>query len=171
MSGLTNPSPATNLKYDASNNVLANINAQNINPNINNPYALTLLSHQTGLSVTATAANTLYNMGSSFTVSRAGILKTTMTGYINAGNGFIILILTRGNVTMQYGNTSESIFVSIAQSYINDNSIVPRNVNSVFANGYTFEIPVLSGDVIQFQASNSVAGDIVYVTDLLVMLQ
>ena len=41
MSGLTNPSPATNLKFDASNNVLANIAAQNINPNVNTVASVT----------------------------------------------------------------------------------------------------------------------------------
>ena len=89
MSGLTNPSPATNLKFDASNNVLANIAAQNINPNVNTAASVTgsvgyvnqlaVLSGLSGLSATVSAANAPVNIGSAIAISNNGIEGNAVT--------------------------------------------------------------------------------------------
>ena len=180
MSGLTNPSPATNLKFDASNNVLANINAQAINPNINNPYLPTLLSLQTGLSITATVANTFYNIGTAISIARAGILKISILGHVNAGAGYIILQLTRGGVTYTHGSISSSLFSwgnSGPETGIFNTTVVPLFASGLittagtFSNKYTCEINVNNGDSIQFKAANNTAADITYIDDLIVMLQ
>ena len=194
MSGLTNPSPATNLKFDASNNVLANINAQAINPNINNPYLPTLLTHQTALSATISTALTPVNIGASITVTRAGLLKIALKGHVNAGVGIVDFTLTRNSVIFYYIEYTSGAHSStkLGDSAIPYDSLygtatgnndgitataasnLQRNVfvNSASPNVILDEnIPVLNGDVIQFRVSNTVAADITYIDDLEVMLQ
>lgn len=188
MSGLTNPSPATNLKFDASNNVLASINAQAIDPNTNtlNPYLPTLVSHQTGLSVTATAANTAYNIGTAISITRAGLIKIQMTGHVNAtSTGFVQLNLTRGGNVLTYGNMSQSLFTSSTNGSSGTNpssnidnltsntplfSVVYWSAVGYNSNNYVVELAVLNGDSLQFVAGNGTAGNITYIDDLEVLL-
>ena len=196
--GLTFPlSLTTKLKFDSSNNVLANVNAQNINPNVNtaasvtgavgsvtNPIiASTLLSHQTGLSVTATAANTMYAIGSAISVSRTGILRTAVIGHVNTDKGFIMLNLTRGTNTYSLGSTSNSLFVDITSvGSFSDSSptFLIKNTANQNANGLTTNVDesdlvlilnVYAGDSLQFYASNNTASEITYIDDLLVIEQ
>ena len=173
MSGLINPPSPSNLKFDASDNVLANINAQNINPNSTslNPYVPILASQQTGLSATATAANTFYNIGSSFTISRTGLLNIGVWGHVNGGNGAIALQITRGSTVIVYGTSSVSLFVTLNSVAILNTGIAPLFVDSSSVILTTYIIPVLSGDIIQFQIANNTAGDIVYIDSLLAILQ
>ena len=181
MSGLTNPSPATNLKFDANNNVLANVNAQNINPTTEalNAYSPTLLSHQTGLSVTATAANTYYNIGTSITAPRTGILKISIIGHVNTASGFIAFNITKGTATYQsndYSTSTSDFFTSIANGNFNNTVaeyLLHMGVGGTSSSGgdYTMELPIDNGDVIQPIAANTGAADITYIDDLLVILQ
>jgi len=175
MSGLTNPSPATNLKFDASNNVLANIAAQNINPNANalNAYSLSLLSHQTGLSVTATVANTLYNIGATITIPRNGIARIHMAGYVSTGTGNITLLITRGSVTFTYSalvSNTNTAGIQLTTMQI----LVPQfyaTAQGYESNSPVLTIDVLDGDVLQFQAKNGTAAAIVYISDVVVVMQ
>ena len=180
MSGLSNPSPATNLKFDANNNVLANVNAQNINPNINNPYLPISISSQTGLSVTATVANTLYNIGAAISVSRNGIAKISISGHVNCNGGAITLNLTRGGVVYTYGIVAQPLFSLVnntPSTAIGVTAVAPLFASSsitgagIYKNSYTLEINVKSGDSLQFLASNNTAASITYIDDLEVMLQ
>jgi len=125
-------------------------------------YSLQSISHQTGLSVTATAANTFYNIGSSVTVPRNGLVKITTAVHVSSGIGNFQLILTRGGVNYYLGNVNTCTYTtSIILNVLGNNSSSP----------VTLEIPVLGGDVLQLQAENNTAGNIVYVDDFLVMLQ
>jgi hypothetical protein len=183
MSGLTNPSPATNLKFDASNNVLANISAQDINPNINNPYLPTLVSHQTGLSASISTAHSPVNIGSSITINRNGIIKISAAGHVSADEGLISVVLTRGSLTLYYSTNqsstslTNSIFANTNATGISNTNICPLviNVNSGGTVTYStlsyFEIEVISSDVIQMVCSNTTASTTTYIDDLVVMLQ
>jgi len=125
-------------------------------------YSLQSISHQTGLSVTATEANTFYNIGSSVTVPRDGIVKITISAHVSAGGASFQLVLTRGSANYYIGsvngiNNTSSEFVNA----------LGNNSNSPLV----FEFPVLLGDVLQLQASNETASYIDYVDDFLVILQ
>ncbi|MEM3873046.1 MAG: hypothetical protein QXE05_10860 [Nitrososphaeria archaeon] len=154
-------------------------------------YSPLLLSHQTGLSVTASTANTFYTIGSSISVPRNGIAVISMMGHVNAGNGYIQLQLTRGSNTYSYGNTNFSLFSdsastssSSSSAYIGSTSSVPQFTQIInygtLSSTYTiyarylksniFVLPLNSGDSLQFYAANNTAGDITYVDDVLVML-
>ncbi|MEM4066639.1 MAG: hypothetical protein QXV17_07255 [Candidatus Micrarchaeaceae archaeon] len=177
---------ASNIKFDSNGNVLANLNAQNINPTIANSYTPTLLSHQTGLSVTASTAGTFYAIGSAISVPRNGIAIISMSGHVNGGEGFIQLKLTRGSSSYLYGTynnaSGPSLFASTgnysAIAYISNTSSQPLfsvgNINSasVYPLGTSpyFLLPVYSSDSLQFYATNNTANDITYVDDVLVML-
>ena len=182
MSNLVNPLPPLNLKYDASDNVLANINAQNINPNATslNPYVPTLLSSQTGLSVTATAANTLYNIGTAISVSRNGIAKISVSGHVSGNVGSITLNLTRGGVVYAYGVMAYSLFSNINNiPAVGFSTLVATPLYALssestagyYPNKYSLELNVKSSDSLQFLAGNTVAASITYIDDLEVMLQ
>ena len=181
MSSISNPS--TLVKLDSNGNVLSNIAAQNINPNAvsTNPYVVTLLSHQTGLSVTATAANTLYNIGTAISISKNGLVNIAMAGHVNGGIGTIALTLTRGTNSIVFGNNAQGIFTSNgvqpSSGITNTTSYAPQFASlllssaGVYSSKYIMEILVLIGDSLQFQAANNTAGDITYIEDLVVMLQ
>ena len=191
MSGLTNPSPATNLKFDSSNNVLANINAQNINPNANtlNPYALELLSHQTGLSAAISTAYSPVNIGSSIAITKTGIVKISLKGHVSADQGLIDIALTRGSTTYYYAlanaassNSSTKLNNSLfSDTYgaqnIENTSAVPLFAFSylsnagVFSLNESFSFNVINGDSIQFRASNNTASTTTYIDDMLVVMQ
>ena len=199
MSGLFNPSPATNLKFDASNNVLANIAAQNINPNANalNAYLPSLLSHQTGLSGTPSTVNSPVNVGSAITVNRQGLLYFGLKGHISAGVGIIDYTLTRNSITYYVweiqssnhtstilGTTNSGAYDSLwsDSAYNNDSltsttsvilmpTLMAPAVNSSTTHFHTSPLSVLNGDVIQFRVSNATAGDTTYIDDLVVILQ
>ena len=185
MSGLTNPSPATNLKFDASNNVLANINAQAIKPNINNPYLPSLLSHQTGLSASISTANSPVNIGAAITIPRNGIMKITISGHISADTGFVSIVLTRGSNIFYFSSgqsstvLSVSLFSTVANLGIVNTTILPLTLSGNLgsaSNGaslveFKLEMPVLASDSVQFVAGNNTASTTTYVDDLVVVLQ
>ena len=208
MTSLNNP---VKLPLDANGNVLANINAQNINPNVNTAASVTgavgsvtgnvggsvagsvgsvtgavisstLLSHQTGLSVTATAANTFYAIGSAISVSRTGILRITIIGHTN-GSAYIQLRLTRGSTTYSLGSTSSSLFTDlVSQAYFADGSptLLIKNIEASDANtiatsiqesDFVLILTVYAGDSLQFYGANGTAADVTYIDDLLVIEQ
>ena len=191
MSGLTNPSPATNLKFDSSNNVLANINAQNINPNAEslNPYSLLLISHQTGLSVLVSTAYAPSNIGSAISITKTGIVKVSLKGHVSANQGLIDIALTRNSITYYYAlanaassNSSTKLNNSLfSDTYgaqnIENTSAVPLFVFSylsnagVFSLNESFSFNVINGDSIQFRASNSAASTTTYIDDMLLVMQ
>ena len=186
MSSIYTPSAIINV--DANGNVLANIAAQNINPNINNPYGLTLVSHQTGLSITATVANTAYAIGAAITIPRNGLMSIGLIGHINGGNGMIDFTITRGATTYYFYSGSSTaiggtfsnvgLFGNTSNSSTSINNTSP---NILFMNGFTASTDfntfidnkflVLDGDVIQFRAANGTAANITYIDDLVVVLQ
>jgi len=179
---ITPSATASNIKLDSNGNVLANLNAQNINPNINNPYTPELLSHQTGLSVTASSANTGYNIGSAISIPKNGIVKITIAGHINGGQGYLQLNLTRGSTTYNFGSISSSgsLFGNNSTDYITGTSYFanyligsnPFQTNPSYgSNPFILEIPVLSGDSLQFLAGNNTAGGTTYIDDMVVILQ
>ena len=160
------------IKFDANGNVLANINAQNINPNIANPYAPQLLSHQTGLSYTPSTANTWGNMGTSVTVPRNGIVKIILMGH-TGGSGFTVSwqwVLTRGttkyNVIDVNGNSTYSSTTNVSSA-----RFVPRYLYTYGAGLYVVELLLLANDVLQLQGTSSAGGDTVYADDVVVILQ
>lgn len=182
MSNLVNPPPASNLKFDASNNVLSNINAQNINPNIGNPYGLPLLSHQTGLSFTSTTANLVGNIGTSITIPRNGKMSASIFGHVNGGTGRIDFTINRGGTILYVGSGAASgtiggvsnsgLFGDGATEGIATTTsvmLLPLSITNSGISPNTYD--VLDGDVIQFRISNATAGDISYIDDLVVMLQ
>ena len=171
---------ASNIKLDANGNVLANINAQNINPTIANPYTPLLLSHQTGLSGMSSSVTAPVNIGSSITAPRAGILKIRASGYVSADTGYIDFALTSAGITQYFNtNTSTALSGSILGAY--DGGIGTGFSNTseellfvpTLGQGdiyYDFDLPVESGDVIQFRVSNNTAGQTTYISDLEVIL-
>ena len=180
MSSISNPS--TLVKLDPNGFVESSIWAQNINPNAvsTNPYALTLLSHQTGLSITATAANTLYNIGTAISIPRNGLVGIAIEGHINGGEGVVALTHTRGSNSLLYGANTSSIFsYNASQPAAGINNITPLplfaafevSAAGYFSNKYIMEILVLNADSLQFQAANNTAGDITYIDDLVVIQQ
>jgi len=167
MSGIS--SPPVPLKFDSAGNVLANINAQNINPTIANPYTPQLLSHQTGLSITVSTANMWTNIGSSITVPRAGIVKITIIEHVSGGTSVWILNITRGSTTYTINDENGYGFNSASNTS-------PRFLSRYrYSNyGLTFtvlELPVLANDVLQLQTENTTAGNTNYLDDFVVVLQ
>jgi len=144
-------------------------------------YTPQLLSHQTGLSVTATTANTGYDIGSAISIPRNGIAKITVAGHVSAGTGFIYINLTRGSTTYALGSISASLLVDKGEiNVISTSSIMLSNIQLITSgaptyalqsNSYSLELPVLSGDSLQFLAGNGTAGDITYIDDMVVVLQ
>ncbi|MEM3873031.1 MAG: hypothetical protein QXE05_10785 [Nitrososphaeria archaeon] len=146
---------------------------------LSSSYTPLLLSHQTGLSVTASTANTFFAIGNAISVPRNGIAVISMAGHVNADNGYIQLQLKRGSSTYLYGNTINSLFVdskNFQPSIVSTSSIALYSINTASNGGYGFGfssyqlIPVYSGDLLQFYATNSTANETTYIDDVLVML-
>ena len=152
MSGLVNPSPSS---------------------------GPTLVSHQTGLSVTATAANTMYPIGNSITVSKNGIVSITMSGHVENYNGIIGMTVTRGTTVFTFGTNSlnGSLFQNYAGNGFSTQTMTPLISQSYASSaGYAGSSPILTldllnSDVIQFTAGNTSAGIITYIDDVVVMIQ
>ncbi|MEM3860378.1 MAG: hypothetical protein QW478_13450 [Candidatus Micrarchaeaceae archaeon] len=149
----------------------------------NNSYSPLLLSHQTGLSITASTALTYYVIGTAVTIPRNGIVAISMIGYVSGGYGYIQLKLERGINDYFFGSTSESLFADYL-SYdswpkIETNTPLPLSCSGSFSSeseysvgaSPSFILPVLSSDTLVFQATNNTANDTVYIDDLLVILQ
>ncbi|MEM3872395.1 MAG: hypothetical protein QXE05_07545 [Nitrososphaeria archaeon] len=140
-------------------------------------YTPLLLSHQTGLSVTASTPNTFFAIGSSISVPRNGIAVMSMSGHVSAGQGYIQLKLTRESNSYLYGNESSSLFIdsNTFEPYISSTTseaLYARASNASYNFGiipYQL-IPVYSGDSLQFYATNTTTNDITYIDDVLVML-
>ncbi|MEM3860779.1 MAG: hypothetical protein QXE05_08370 [Nitrososphaeria archaeon] len=156
---------------------------------ISSSYLPQLLSHQTGLSVTASTAGTFYAIGSAISVPRSGIAVISMTGHISAGVGITGMKLTRGSNTYQYGsiNSTSGTYSSMFANYgaydsypyfvgTTPTPLFAVGNNSSYTQNYlsgaspSFILPVYSGDSLQFLAANNTANDISYIDDLLVML-
>jgi len=158
MTGISGGVPP--IKFDSAGNVLANLNAQNINPNVANPYTPQLLSHQTGLSYTPSTANTWGNMGASVTVPRSGILKVIVIGH-TAGSGDFTLVVTRGSTTYSFNADIWGTFTNTTPQFTSLNG----------SNFFTIEVAVLANDVVQLQGTNANAGTATYADDLVMILQ
>ena len=208
MTSLNNP---VNLPLDTNGYVKSSIWGQNMNPNVNtvasvtgavgsvtgnvegsvvgsvasvtNPIiASTLLSHQTGLSVTATTVNTFYAIGSAISVSKTGILQITVIGHTN-GSGYVQLELTRGSTSYFLGSITSSLFTDLtSQSYFADSSptLLIKNIENSDASSITTTVQesdfvlilsVYAGDSLQFYGANGSVNDITYIDDLLVIEQ
>lgn len=119
--GLTFPlNPVNNLKFDANENVLANINAQNINPNVNDVAgsvagsvasvtgavgsvtnqvtSWVTISHQTGLSGTPSTANAPVNIGSAIAITKDGKVQIGCSGHVSSSSGTIRIARTRSTI-------------------------------------------------------------------------
>ena len=182
MTSLNNP---VKLPLDANGNVLANVNAQNITPNVNtvnnptiaNPYTPTLLSHQTGLSGTSSTANAPVNVGSSITAPRAGLARIRVFGHVSSGDGLVDFALTSAGITSYFNSNSSSdlsqtLFGDVGQAYFSDPSeTLLYPIYHTYGN-YVFDmwIPLEANDVLQFRVSNSTANDTTYIDDLEVLL-
>ncbi|MEM3872670.1 MAG: hypothetical protein QXE05_08940 [Nitrososphaeria archaeon] len=133
-------------------------------------YRPSMLSHQTGLSVTASTAGTFYAIGSAISVPRNGIAVISMAGHVSGSYGYIQLKLTRGSNTFTFGG-SDSLFNNGSVSYIGATSSTPLTTDyNTYYNNLPLILPVYGGDSLQFYASNSGLNDITYIDDLLVML-
>ena len=196
--GLTFPlSPIENLKFDSNNNVLANVNAQNINPNVNSVlngvgYVDGLLSKssQSGLSATVSTANAPVNIGTAVAISLSGTVKIEISAHVSGGIGSIRIARTRNGI-VDYINQQPNLETSTNQnaSLFSDgegvltdsvgfSSTTRERLNVTLGDevGAPFvsksdilELLVLAGDSLQFQVSNTVAGDITYIDDLEVL--
>ncbi|MEM4056671.1 MAG: hypothetical protein QW578_06525 [Thermoplasmatales archaeon] len=148
-------------------------------------YSPLLLSHQTGLSITATTANTFYAIGTTISVPRSGIAVINMMGSVgaNSGTGLIQLSLTRGSSTYLFGNSTISLFANIVGNGSPYSGIMyttpsPLFINSNYLNDsesftfsqFPFLLPVYSGDSLQFYAGCNVANEAVNINDMLVIL-
>ena len=192
MTSLNNP---VKLPLDANGNVLANINAQNINPNVNtvnnptiaNPYTPLLLSHQTGLSGTSSTANAPVNVGNSITAPRAGLARIRVFGHVNADSGSIDFTLTSAGITTYFGTSTatilnNSLFNTTYGTGVGTTAGGISNTSKAFLypivqsisnyGNFIFElvIPLEANDVLQFRVSNNTANDITYIDDLEVLL-
>ncbi|MEM4067794.1 MAG: hypothetical protein QXV17_13140 [Candidatus Micrarchaeaceae archaeon] len=149
-------------------------------------YSPLMLSHQTGLSITASTANTFYAIGNAISVPRSGIVVISMSGHVNGGTGYINLSLTRGSSIYDYGGSPTSLFGNSYSIYDNFNITATSSVSLssfpfylyygssdfyTLSALYHFVLPVYSGDSLQFYATNGTASDITYIDDVLVMLQ
>ena len=154
MSGLVNPSPSS---------------------------GPTLVSHQTGLSITSSAANAVVNIGTAITFPRNGIMRIQIFGHVSANSGQIDFTLTRGTTTYYFlqgtstslGGNYAGFFGDSISTVAEIGSTVP---NGLFPNSNNYlsnlnNIPVLNGDVLQFRAANNTAADLVYIDDVVVMLE
>jgi len=128
---------------------------------ISSTYTPILLSHQTGLSSTVSTANTYYNIGSSISIPRNGIAKISIIAHIGGSSdtGYLNINLTRNST--QYNSNS-----NIIGSFTNNTPLILNNID----NG-SYDINVLKGDILQFMVTSNLAGDTVYVDDLVVILQ
>ena len=144
-----------------------------------NSYSPVLLSHQTGLSVTATAANTMYPIGNSITVSKNGIVSITMAGHVGSSNGIIGMTITRGTDVFTFGTNSlnASLFQNYYGNGFNTTTMAPLIPQSYLTSaGFVSSSPILTldlliSDVIQFTAGNTTAGIITYIDDVVVIIQ
>ena len=182
---ITPNAKATNITLDANGNVLANVNSQNINPNINNILgsSSTLISHQTGLSITSTTAGTFYNIGSVIDITKTGIIRISVIGHVEAGTGFIQIGLTRNSVTYYLGTYSASLFSENSASayfYQTSPTLLLKNTSgsdestlsqAVDEGDFVLSLLLYAGDTIQFLASNGTAGYVTYIDNLMVVEQ
>jgi len=132
-------------------------------------YAPELLSHQTGLSVTASSADTNYNIGSAISIPRNGIARINVVGHVSGGTGFIGLTLTRGTSTYPAGCYGASILGTVNSSIISNTSTAFLDADST--SNFSIEIPVLANDSIQLVVAENTANDTIYIDDLVVILQ
>lgn len=203
-----NVNVASGINKDANGNVLANINAQNINPNVNdvagsvagsvasvaNPVTTigTLLSHQTGLSGTPSTANTPVSVGSAIAIGQDGLAIIEVSAHVSSGVGSIRIARTRSGVTEYINIEPKSETASVMDGSLfgdaggfafagggigstvatrqNKNYDYDGTANEI-ASPDALQIPVLNGDSLQFQVSNTTASDTTYIDDLVVMLK
>jgi len=170
MTGISSSVPP--IKFDSAGNVLANINAQNINPTIANPYTPQLLSHQTGLSATISSAGTWVNIGTSITIPRNGIVKIILMGHIGSlsSSGQYRFTLMRGSTTYtvqdEGGNVSFNSNGKTSATFVSLYRYSNYGISSL-----VLELPLLANDVLQLQVTNNTNSGTTYVDDLVVMLQ
>lgn len=178
MTSLNNP---VNLPLDTNGYVKSSIWAQNV------------LSHQTGLSATISTANAPVNIGSAISVANNGILFIAIAGHVNGGVGSIRISRTRNSVvdiinqdplgdnsTTQGASLFTDGITLLADSEGIGSTTRQRLNKTLISTGVSISAPfgespdvliieALSGDSLQFQVSNTVASDITYIDDLMVM--
>ena len=193
MTSLNNP---VNLPLDTNGYVKSSIWGQNMNPNVNsvtNPVTTwTTISHQTGLSAVVSTALAPVNIGSAISITKDGKIQIACSGHISAGIGGIRIARTRSSV-IDYINQDpyNDSSTSMNSSLFTDGADVSLSTGAGFntttrlrllkAMSYTItyetqvvdvvSLDVLNGDLLQFQVTNSVASDTVYIDDLVVQQQ
>ena len=182
MTSLNNP---VNLPLDTNGYVKSSIWGQNMNPNVNNVggSSSTLISHQTGLSITSTTAGTFYNIGSVIDITKTGIVRISVIGHVGAGTGYIQIGLIRNSVTYYLGTNAASLFSenSATASFAETSpTLLLKNTSgsnestlsaAIDEGDFVLSLLLYAGDTIQFLASNGTAGDVTYIDDLMVVEQ
>ena len=194
MTSLNNP---VNLPLDSNGYVKSTIWGQNMNPNVNSVlngvgYVEGLLSKssQSGLSATVSTANAPVNIGTAVEISLSGTVKIEISAHVSGGIGSIRIARTRNGVVdyinqrpnLETSTNQEASLFSDGASVLTDsvgfgsttrerlNVTLGTEVGSPFASkSDILELLVLTGDSLQFQVSNTVAGDITYIDDLEVL--
>ena len=194
MTSLNNP---VNLPLDSNGYVKSTIWGQNINPNVNSVlngvgYVDGLLSKssQSGLSATVSTANAPVNIGTAVAISLSGTVKIEISAHVSGGIGSIRIARTRNGV-VDYINQRPTLETSTNQggSLFSDGGSIladsggfnnttrgrlnvtlgSETASPLVSKSDILELLVLTGDSLQFQVSNTVAGDITYIDDLEVL--
>ena len=143
----------------------------------------TLISHQTGLSITSTTAGTFYNIGSVIDITKTGIVRISVIGHVGAGTGYIQIGLIRNSVTYYLGTNAASLFSenSATASFAETSpTLLLKNTSgsnestlsaAIDEGDFVLSLLLYAGDTIQFLASNGTAGDVTYIDDLMVVEQ
>ena len=141
----------------------------------------TLVSHQTGLSISSSTANAVVNIGTAITFPRNGIMRIQIFGHVSANSGQIDFTLTRGTTTYYFLQGKSTSLGGASTGFFGDSSSTTAVIGSTIPNGLFPDtinylsnlnnIPVLNGDVLQFRAANTTAADLVYIDDVVVMLE
>jgi hypothetical protein len=127
------------VKFDSNNNVLANINAQNINPNVNQPpiWSYNRPAYQknefAGLNQSATTANTVYSIGqgvSIISVTGFILVKTLLGAYKLSSSGTYTVYVYRSTVGIPAAGAAPSGSDVQILSYTgtSDTSSAPNNI-------------------------------------------
>ena len=152
----------------------------------------TLLSHQTGLSGTPSTANTPVSVGSAIAIGQDGLAIIEVSAHVSSGVGSIRIARTRSSVT-EYINVepqSETASVMDGSLFCDGVNLADKGLgigatvatrqaknydldgtSTEIASADALQIPVLNGDSLQFQVSNTAASDTTYIDDLVVMLK
>ena len=151
---------------------------------------LSVLSGQSGLSATVSTANAPVNIGTAIAISNNGTIKIEISAHVSGGIGSIRIARTRNGIVdyinqipnLETSTNQEASLFSDGASVLTDsagfgsttrerlNVTLGDEVGSpLVSKSDILELLVLAGDSLQFQVSNTVAGDITYIDDLEVL--